>query len=188
MIAAFNHANTVDIPDDPETAGAAKMIQKKYRDMKHLKETPGNRVKRVRAAIAIQRMWRGYLERKHFRNRQRGSSRKGARNSGTLALFIPQQQSSEISLSFRLRVWMFMEDSESSFGAKCMSLGIMSTIIFSIAAFNLQTMPELRGANAWYVVEVICTVVFSCEYAVRLSVCTLVERFDIESFSDFSAK
>jgi hypothetical protein len=70
---------------------------------------------------------------------------------------------------------MFMEDSESSKGAKCMSILIMSTIIISIVAFNLQTLPQLRDVvpgEAWYLLEVVCTIVFTIEYVVRLSVCT----------------
>jgi hypothetical protein len=180
MIAAFSgHVdNSVDIPDDAETTGAARMIQKKYRNMKHKKQSPADRVKRVRAAIAIQRFWRGFLRRKKFRTRRRPSDGGDAGSQvgldNPLALFLPNLEP-EPPLPFRLRVWMFMEDSESSFGAKIMSLGIMTTIIVSIVAFNLQTMPELReviSGNAWYVLECFCTIVFTCEYVVRLSVCT----------------
>jgi hypothetical protein len=171
MIASFV---PVDIEDDRETAEAAKLIQKKYRSMKHNKQNPAERVARVKAAILIQRCWRGYVERKKFNAR-----RKGVVGGDAALAFLtapaPKPPRPPPGPSFTLRVWMFMEDSESSFGAKCMSLLIMATIIFSIVVFNLQTVPQLREVVpglAWYLFELISTFVFTMEYVVRLAVCT----------------
>ena len=73
---------------------------------------------------------------------------------------------------FCLQVWLFMEESDSSHGAKVTSLFILLTIIFSIVCFTMQTMPELRNVDVrmWDIAEVCTTMVFTVEYLVRLSV------------------
>ena len=113
MIATFIRTDAhADILDEEE--GAAKIIQKNARTRKHKKLSPENRVKRVRAAIAIQRCWRGYLSRKNSSRRNSGVRGPNQGINKALELFMPVQTQPEPQLSFRLRVWLFMEDGEST--------------------------------------------------------------------------
>ena len=51
---------------------------------------------------------------------------------------------------------------------------LMLFILLSILGFILESQPELRhlGTRPWEIVEVVCTVAFTIEYVIRISVCT----------------
>lgn len=160
--------------DDPEQAQAASCIQRRYRHRLSQREEAATRVK---SAIQIQRSYRGYRARCRY---QEMSAREGNYGKNTLHMMPafqgPQSVGEATPLQrLRLRVWLFMEESDSSTGAKITSLFILVTIIFSIVCFTMQTMPELRNVDVrvWDIAEVCTTMVFSVEYLVRLSVCTV---------------
>jgi hypothetical protein len=79
--------------------------------------------------------------------------------------------------SFRAEVYNFIED-PSTPAAKAVSTLVLAVIMLSIVSFVMETHPKLRTADAekgfWYI-EVICTVVFTTEYMLRLWVCDVFE-------------
>lgn len=71
------------------------------------------------------------------------------------------------------QLYLLFEEPGSSMHAKVTSISILSTIVFSITCFVLETVPRLfwipRGI--WMTVEVASTIIFTVEYSARLVVC-----------------
>lgn len=78
--------------------------------------------------------------------------------------------------SFRYKVYLILEDPTSSKHAQITSVVILTTILFSIACFMVETMPDFKDvpSDTWLIMELICTVVFTLEYVIRLMVCDVV--------------
>mmetsp|Transcript_74026 Transcript_74026/g.176212 ORF Transcript_74026/g.176212 Transcript_74026/m.176212 type:complete len:720 (-) Transcript_74026:86-2245(-) len=73
-------------------------------------------------------------------------------------------------LSYRQHLYLLVEDPESSFAARVLSHFLFYTIVISIVAFVLETVPHLRDLSMWKGIEIYTTVVFTLEYLVRFSV------------------
>lgn len=88
---------------------------------------------------------------------------------------IPDKTPEEMLHELRTKLYDILENPESSNLAQVVSVVILGTIIFSIACFILETMPKFRKVKnieqTWRDLEVFCTLVFTVEYVVRLSVC-----------------
>lgn len=78
----------------------------------------------------------------------------------------------------RIAVYLLFEEPRSSKAAQVLSMVILFCIIVSITVFMLETMPELDTVpqTVWFVVEVVCTAVFTLEYLLRLLVCDVSGR------------
>lgn len=93
------------------------------------------------------------------------------------SLDYPNRQSSkgdsQSPQSFRYRIYLILEEPTSSRQAQITSIVILGTIIFSIACFMVETMPEFKNVSedTWLIMELICTVVFTLEYVIRFLVC-----------------
>eukprot|EP00746_Dinoflagellata_sp_MGD_P166082 gnl/MRDRNA2_/MRDRNA2_95758_c0_seq1.p1 gnl/MRDRNA2_/MRDRNA2_95758_c0~~gnl/MRDRNA2_/MRDRNA2_95758_c0_seq1.p1 ORF type:complete len:512 (-),score=90.13 gnl/MRDRNA2_/MRDRNA2_95758_c0_seq1:28-1563(-) len=89
----------------------------------------------------------------------------------------PEMTPEEMVHEFRSKLYYILEDPTSSPIAQIVSILILSVIIFSIACFILETMPKLRTipniAQTWRDLELFCTIVFTIEYVVRMSVCNI---------------
>lgn len=60
-----------------------------------------------------------------------------------------------------------------------LSVSLLACILLSILIFMLETMPELNdlvAASTWHLLEVICTVIFTLEYGIRLCVCSVTGK------------
>lgn len=83
----------------------------------------------------------------------------------------------QIIHDLRVKLYYILEEPQSSQPAQVLSMLILGTIIFSIACFILETMPRLRQVpnieEFWRNVEVICTIIFTVEYFVRMIVCDI---------------
>ncbi|CAJ1423050.1 unnamed protein product [Effrenium voratum] len=73
----------------------------------------------------------------------------------------------------RVELYFLLEEPASSFWARWVSFCMFACILFSIALFMLETMPELKEVpdEFWTVSECFFTVVFLLEYIFRLLVC-----------------
>lgn len=75
--------------------------------------------------------------------------------------------------SFRAEVHNFIEDPQTP-PAKVVSTIVLATIVLSVVAFTMETMPKMKTADAekaFFNIEVISTIVFTTEYMLRLWVC-----------------
>lgn len=81
-----------------------------------------------------------------------------------------------VPMSTRYRIYLILEDPTSSKQAQITSVVILTTILFSIACFMVETMPDFKNVSAdtWLAMELICTVVFTLEYVIRFCVCDVV--------------
>lgn len=85
--------------------------------------------------------------------------------------------------SFKSNVWAFLEDSSSSIWAKTFSYLTIFLIVFSVAIYILETLPEFsKTANrknsvegsktslitSWFILDTVCITWFSLEYALRI--------------------
>jgi hypothetical protein len=76
----------------------------------------------------------------------------------------------------RARIWYLFEDPTSSLAAQIVGALIMLTIFFSIACFVLETDPMMQRRvtrQQWWYLDMVCTAVFSVEYLLRISACTV---------------
>lgn len=83
----------------------------------------------------------------------------------------------------RQRTWMLMNDPESSVTAYRISAGILVLILISSVTFCLETMPSLKTDNSklWFaVIEIICVVIFTIEYCLKLWAAPDTKAFVIE--------
>lgn len=94
--------------------------------------------------------------------------------------------------SFKSKVWTFLEDPDSSIWAKIMSYCTIFLIVFSIAAYVLETLPEFSNtadqANSvegskshattpWFYIDTVCVAWFTIEYLLRLVFAPSSARF-----------
>lgn len=83
----------------------------------------------------------------------------------------------EMMHEFRVQLYNILEEPTSSKTAQVVSIMILSVIVFSIACFIFESMPKLRKipniSQIWKTLELFCTVIFTIEYFVRMSVCTV---------------
>lgn len=85
--------------------------------------------------------------------------------------------------TFKSKVWLFLEDPQSSFWAKIMSYCTIFLIVFSIAAYMLETLPEfsntaekgnsVEGSKShlptlWFYMDTVSMVWFTIEYLLRI--------------------
>lgn len=80
--------------------------------------------------------------------------------------------------TFRQHLYLFLEEPESSTGARVISHMILYTIVISIASFVLETLPDLKDFRLWKIIEPVTTIIFTLEYIGRLLVC---DAFPLES-------
>eukprot|EP00927_Polykrikos_kofoidii_P037829 TRINITY_DN32033_c0_g2_i1.p1 TRINITY_DN32033_c0_g2~~TRINITY_DN32033_c0_g2_i1.p1 ORF type:complete len:553 (+),score=79.98 TRINITY_DN32033_c0_g2_i1:37-1659(+) len=78
--------------------------------------------------------------------------------------------------TWKERIFLLMEDADSSPSACLVSYFILSSIVTSIACFTLETLPSLRSWTVWPVIECATTIIFTLEYLVRLWVCDANEN------------
>mmetsp|Transcript_10920 Transcript_10920/g.24527 ORF Transcript_10920/g.24527 Transcript_10920/m.24527 type:complete len:478 (-) Transcript_10920:82-1515(-) len=134
---------------------------------------PGPPATQDEAALRIQALWRGRQARIDL-NRQRGRRRELGYYTHTLGLtYISAVENRRTPVSARRAVYLLLEDPSSSQAAQFISLTILSTIVISIVAFVLETEPKLYHASpeAWLVLEVIITLIFTIVYCCRFLVC-----------------
>lgn len=77
---------------------------------------------------------------------------------------------------WRIYLYILFEEPRSSLFAQVLSIGLLFMIITSIVCFMIETMPELKHVpkDVWLVIEICCTIVFTIEYVIRISVCGVV--------------
>eukprot|EP00284_Hemiselmis_tepida_P016058 CAMPEP_0174929326 /NCGR_PEP_ID=MMETSP1355-20121228/27142_1 /TAXON_ID=464990 /ORGANISM="Hemiselmis tepida, Strain CCMP443" /LENGTH=549 /DNA_ID=CAMNT_0016175521 /DNA_START=43 /DNA_END=1688 /DNA_ORIENTATION=+ len=77
---------------------------------------------------------------------------------------------SGLNLTVRQRVWYTMENPNYSTGAKIWSTLVMATILVSSASFITLSLPEFyqEPPTIFYVLEVVCVIIFTIEYVIRL--------------------
>lgn len=73
--------------------------------------------------------------------------------------------------TYRQQLYLFLEDPDSSTGARIFSHVVLYTIVISIASFVLETLPDLKDVRVWKIIEPVTTIVFTLEYVGRLIVC-----------------
>lgn len=105
------------------------------------------------------------------------------KGGGCQDLFVASDQKKEsvlpvwnqVSNRLGYKLYLFLEDPESSASAKCWSLFIMVTILLSITCFVLETHPSLtmKYETLWFVIEAVTTCIFLAEYIMRISVCRM---------------
>ena len=73
----------------------------------------------------------------------------------------------------RMMIWEIMENPAFSPVARVISFTVMNTILVSCVCFCLESLPSLKDVPraTWYNIEVVCVVIFSVEYTVRIVVC-----------------
>ena len=83
----------------------------------------------------------------------------------------------------RLRVWLFLDDPESSAWAYATSLGILVLILISSVTFCLETMHSFEGPpheQAFWVIECLCITAFTAEYVMKLLCCPDAKKFVVQ--------
>jgi len=78
--------------------------------------------------------------------------------------------------SWRISLFLLIEEPRSSCAAQVVSVAILFFITIAVSSFILETMPELKEvpSELWYSIEVVCNVVFTIEYVIRLWVCGVI--------------
>jgi len=76
-----------------------------------------------------------------------------------------------VHFTVRQQLYLLLEDPDSSLRARVCSHFILYTIVASIACFVLETVPSLRDAYVFKVVEPTTTIIFTLEYVARFLVC-----------------
>lgn len=74
-------------------------------------------------------------------------------------------------LSWRERIWITLDDPESSNWARAWSLFILFAILWSCIAFVVQSLPAYVNSTAsfWDVQEEVCIIIFAAEYLLRFA-------------------
>ena len=73
-------------------------------------------------------------------------------------------------------LYEWFEDPSSCAFAKFIAIVIMLSIVVSIGVFLTQTVPSIYAVthpDVWFLFEMVFTIIFTVEYAVRLWVCTI---------------
>lgn len=102
------------------------------------------------------------------------ASRLSGRDQVTaLANIVPAGHASvsEEDLTCRQKMFLLLEEPDSSFPARVISWIIMGTIVASISCFILQTEPALTDFILLEIVEVGSLIIFFVEYVARFTVC-----------------
>lgn len=130
---------------------------------------------RDHAAVKIQSMWRGKRERRAF-SRRRARKQPFGFYTHTLGLtYVPQtkRESAQEDMPWKKRAYLLFDDPGSSNAAYFLSLFCVLMIMFSILGATLETVFDIyyRHREAFMIMEMLCTLVFSFEYGIRLFVC-----------------
>ncbi len=101
----------------------------------------------------------------------------------------PSHYYSDEMMDLRLKIYMLLEEPNSSFAARFLSIAILSIILLSIVAIVGETIPDFMPSidnlgnrltgdvhfviekSAWKFVDILCTVVFSMEFGLRAWTC-----------------
>lgn len=134
-------------------------------------------------AAMIQAMWRGKKARREvavkLREKEEEEAIREEENAEEeFARKVPPHclYSSEIQ-HLRYRLYNLFEEPGSSVYAQVLSIVILTTIVFSILCFMLETMPELKSSMSpsdWARIEELCTMIFTAEYLIRFWVCDIL--------------
>jgi len=123
--------------------------------------------------VKIQSVWRGRRERVYC-ERRRCRSKPWGYFTHTLALtYVSSVRSTLSKVPPRRALYLLLEDPCSGRAALGLSVVIVSTIVVSIGIFMIETLPDVYSSapKLWLMLEVLCTLVFTVEYACRLAVC-----------------
>jgi len=135
---------------------------------------PSQALVRTDAAIRIQRVYRTKKGIIYHGEPVLLQSELALLSSGKQKQLVLRETSFPRVQRVREQVWKLMEDSESSTAASAIAIFIMATICGSIGCFIAQTNPRSGVSSAtWNGLELFSTAVFSVEYVVRLSVCSV---------------
>lgn len=132
------------------------------------------------AAIKIQATWRGKRQQKLFKHTKFQRIGNGYYTHTIVATEAPIDSSVPQHLkdihSLQKSIYMLLEDPNSSKAAKVLQIIVLSTIVFSISCFVLETLPELRNVDkmVWWGLECLCTITFSLEFILRLYTCQVI--------------
>ena len=77
-------------------------------------------------------------------------------------------------LTARERLWRLMDDPGSGTAARWVSITVMLLIFISCVSFAMETMPSMKGSqqnDVFFVIEAVCSVLFSIEYLLRICSC-----------------
>jgi len=80
----------------------------------------------------------------------------------------------------RVRVWIFLDDPDSSPSAYFISICIVVLIVISSVTFCLETMSSFEAPKdkaAFWVIECICISAFTAEYGLKLATCPNIKKF-----------
>lgn len=81
--------------------------------------------------------------------------------------------------TLREKIWVTFEDARSSRLATALAMFIVGTILLSVTAFIIQTLPQFvfSQAGVWSAIEIACITIFTLEFALRIGSCPSVTRF-----------
>jgi hypothetical protein len=89
-------------------------------------------------------------------------------------------------MTLQERIWVTMDDPSSSKAAQLIAAVVMVMIIISCVAFVVRTLPQYveqedsdgpNSSSSWSIIEDMCIVVFSIEFALRISTCPSKLKF-----------
>lgn len=126
---------------------------------------------RYMAAVTIQSGWRGMRCRQEVEQR-RARYKPAGFYTHTLGLtYISDRRKKNVV--GRRALFLMLEDPGSGPLAQALSLIIMGSIALSIVGFVLETVPRIYDSSpqAWFVLEVVCTMIFTAEFGGRFAVC-----------------
>ena len=89
-------------------------------------------------------------------------------------------------MTLQERIWVTMDDPSSSKAAQLIAAVVMVMIIISCVAFVVRTLPQYveqedsdgpNSSSSWSIIEDMCIIVFSVEFALRISTCPSKLKF-----------
>jgi hypothetical protein len=89
-------------------------------------------------------------------------------------------------MSLQERIWVTMDDPSSSKAAQLIAAVVMVMIIISCVAFVVRTLPQYveqedsdgpNSSSSWSIIEDLCIIVFSVEFALRITTCPSKLKF-----------
>jgi len=91
--------------------------------------------------------------------------------------------------TWRIRVFLTMEDETYSLFSYLITITVMILIFVSTAAYILQTLPAYEDDNIWNQIEWVVSVCFTIEYGIRILMCRDVWSYfiDLMNMIDFLA-
>lgn len=101
------------------------------------------------------------------------ASVRGRHSTEEVEALVKKRDEGDSLLYARVSLYLLLEEPGSSRPAWFISLTILTTIIFSIICFMIETMPEFKNVSddVWEGIELTCTLVFTTEYVLRFLVC-----------------